>query len=35
VALYWQPRTAGSYSVRAIDDHGRVDQRSLQVDLIE
>ncbi|WP_254074098.1 penicillin-binding protein 1C [Burkholderia sp. S171] len=35
VALYWQPRTAGSYSVRAIDDHGRADQRSLQVDLIE
>ena len=34
-ALYWQPRTAGSYSVRAIDDHGRADQRSLQVDLIE
>jgi len=35
LALYWQPRTAGSYSVRAIDDHGRADQRSLQVDLIE
>ena len=34
-ALYWQPRTAGSYDVRAIDDHGRVDERSLQVSLIE
>ena len=34
-ALYWQPRTAGSYSVRAIDDHGRADQRSLEVSLIE
>jgi penicillin-binding protein 1C len=35
VALSWQPRTAGSYSVRAIDDHGRADQRSLEVNLIE
>jgi penicillin-binding protein 1C len=34
-ALYWQPGTAGSYNVRAIDDHGRVDQRALQVSLIE
>ena len=34
-ALYWQPRTAGSYDVRAIDDHGRVDERTLQVSLIE
>ena len=34
-ATYWQPRTAGSYTVRAIDDHGRVDQRMLEVSLIE
>ena len=34
-AMYWQPSTAGSYRVRAIDDHGRVDQRTLQVSLIE
>jgi penicillin-binding protein 1C len=34
-ALYWQPRTAGSYTVRAIDDHGRIDQRVLEVSLIE
>jgi penicillin-binding protein 1C len=35
VALYWQPRKAGSYSVRAIDDHGRADRRTLEVDLVE
>ncbi|SIO48271.1 penicillin-binding protein 1C [Paraburkholderia phenazinium] len=34
-ALYWQPRTAGSYSVRAIDDHGRIDQRTLEVGLVD
>jgi penicillin-binding protein 1C len=34
-ALYWQPRMAGSYTVRAIDDHGRVDQRMLAVSLLE
>ncbi|WP_260433004.1 hypothetical protein [Burkholderia cenocepacia] len=26
-ALFWQPRTAGSYTVRVVDDHGRSDQR--------
>lgn len=34
-ALSWQPRAAGSYIVRAIDDHGRIDQRKLEVSLIE
>ncbi|WP_245964822.1 penicillin-binding protein 1C [Trinickia dinghuensis] len=34
-ALYWKPGAAGNYNVRAIDDHGRVDQRALQVSLVE
>ncbi len=32
-ALFWQPRTAGSYTVRVVDDHGRSDQRPLGVGL--
>lgn len=34
-SMYWQPRTAGRYTVRVIDDHGRTDQRLLQVNLVE
>lgn len=34
-SLFWQPQTAGSYSVRVVDDHGRSDQRPLNVGLVE
>ena len=34
-ALFWQPPAAGSYRVRAVDDHGRSDERPLDVTLIE
>lgn len=34
-SMYWQPRTAGRYSVRVVDDHGRADQRLLEVNLVE
>jgi len=34
-SLFWQPQTAGSYSVRVVDDHGRSDQRPLAVSLVE
>lgn len=34
-ALYWQPPTAGSYTVRVVDEHGRSDQRPLGVSLVE
>jgi penicillin-binding protein 1C len=34
-SLFWQPRTAGSYNVRVVDDHGRSDQRPLGVSLVE
>ncbi len=34
-SLFWQPQTAGSYNVRVVDDHGRSDQRPLQVGLVE
>ncbi|MCA8298028.1 MULTISPECIES: hypothetical protein [Burkholderia] len=33
--LFWQPRTAGSYAVRVVDDHGRSDQRPLAVGLAQ
>jgi penicillin-binding protein 1C len=29
--LYWQPATAGKFRVRAVDDHGRSDDRPLNV----
>ena len=32
--LFWQPATAGDYTVRAIDDHDRSDQRMLTVGLV-
>ena len=34
-ALSWQPPGAGSYHLRAVDDHGRSDERPLDVRLIE
>jgi penicillin-binding protein 1C len=33
--LYWQPRAVGQYNVRVVDDHGRADQRLLDVTLVE
>ncbi len=32
--LYWQPRSAGEYRVRAVDDRGRSDERPLDVRLV-
>ena len=32
--LFWQPASAGSYDLRAVDDHGRSDERPLDVRLI-
>jgi penicillin-binding protein 1C len=32
--LFWQPATAGSYDLRAVDDLGRGDERGLAVSLI-
>ncbi len=34
-SLFWQPVNAGHYDVRVVDDHGRSDQRPLDVNLIE
>ncbi|WP_343227482.1 penicillin-binding protein 1C [Rhodanobacter sp. DHB23] len=34
-SLFWQARNAGSYRVRVVDDHGRSDERPLQVSLIQ
>lgn len=34
-ALYWRPPTAGSYTVRVVDEHGRSDQRALGVSLVQ
>ena len=34
-SLYWQPPTAGSYTVRVVDDHGRSDQRPLGISLLD
>lgn len=33
-ALYWSPPAAGGFRVRAVDDHGRSDERLLDVRLI-
>ncbi|MFK2854924.1 penicillin-binding protein 1C [Dyella humi] len=33
--MYWQPHTAGRYTVRVVDDHGRADQRLLEVNLVD
>ena len=33
--LFWQPTSAGSFSVRAVDDHGRADQREVRVTRVE
>jgi penicillin-binding protein 1C len=35
VPLYWQPPAAGDYRVRIVDDHGRSDERPLDVRLVE
>ncbi|MEX3613383.1 MAG: penicillin-binding protein 1C [Burkholderia gladioli] len=32
--LFWQPATAGAYTVRVVDDQGRADQRALAVGLL-
>ena len=34
-SLFWQPRSAGSYRVRVVDDHGRSDERLLEVGLVQ
>jgi penicillin-binding protein 1C len=34
-SLFWQPRTAGNYDVRVVDDRGRSDERPLGVSLVE
>jgi len=33
-ALYWQAPDAGSYRVRVVDDHGRSDERRLELALV-
>ena len=33
--LYWRPKTAGDFKVRAVDDRGRSDARELAVRLIQ
>ena len=33
--LFWQPVSAGSYALRAVDDHGRSDQRPLDVGQVQ
>jgi penicillin-binding protein 1C len=33
--LFWQPASAGSYDLRAVDDRGRSDERPLDVSLVE
>ena len=33
--LFWQPGSAGSYALRAVDDRGRSDERPLEVKLVQ
>ena len=33
--LLWQPFAAGTYTLRAIDDHGRADTRVLRIDAVQ
>lgn len=33
--LFWQPNAAGNYRVRTVDDHGRSDERPLDVTLVD
>lgn len=33
--LFWQAPHAGTYSLRAVDDHGRVDARALKVQVLD
>lgn len=34
-SMFWQPHGAGQYTIRVVDDHGRADQRLMQVNLAE
>jgi penicillin-binding protein 1C len=34
-ALYWQASNAGDYRVRVVDDHGRSDERPLELTLVK
>lgn len=33
--FFWRPAAAGEYALRVVDDHGRVDMRSLRVDVVQ
>ncbi len=33
--LFWQPPSAGHYLLRAVDDHGRSDERPLEIGLVQ
>ena len=33
--LLWQPELAGNFTLRAVDDHGRADARSLKIEVTE
>jgi penicillin-binding protein 1C len=33
--LFWQPITAGEYTLRAVDDRGRADSRRLRIDVVQ
>lgn len=33
--MYWQPHSAGRYIIRVVDDHGRADQRLLDINLVD
>lgn len=33
--MYWQPHSAGRYTIRVVDDHGRADQRLLDINLVD
>jgi penicillin-binding protein 1C len=35
VALGWQPQRSGRYSLRAVDDRGRADQRDIQIEFTQ
>ena len=34
-AFFWQPASAGSFRLRAVDDHGRSDERLLDIKLTD
>jgi penicillin-binding protein 1C len=33
--LMWQPTLAGTFTLRAVDDHGRSDSRALRIDIVQ